>query len=291
MPTPILDTHQHLIYPERSAYAWTDGVPALAGRAFRLDDYAAAAAGTGITAAVFMETAPDDWAAENGWAGPLVDDAASPTVGLISGCRPEADGFPAWLDRCVADGRVVGLRRICHVEPDDFSTPARFRENVRRVGAAGLTFDLCFLARQLRAAADLAAACPGVSFVLDHCGVPDVAGGQLDPWRADLARLAELPNVCCKLSGLLAYARPGRATFDAVRPFAEHAIATFGPARMVWGGDWPVVNLTSSLAAWVDVTRRLLDPYTAAERAAVLFDNAVRVYGLAGRLRSESRAS
>jgi predicted TIM-barrel fold metal-dependent hydrolase len=277
---PILDVHQHLICPGESRYAWTDSLPALAGKTFGIAEYVAAAAGTGITQALFMETAPDDWAAENGWVTPHVGRAGSPTVGIVSNGRPESDAFPAWLDRCRANPAIVGFRRICHPEPDELSQSATFRENVRRIGRAGLTFDLCFLPRQLLVARELAMACPDVRCILDHCGIPNIADGQLDPWRADLARLAELPNVWCKLSGLLAYCRPDRATLDAVRPFAQLAIATFGPRRMVWGSDWPVVNLTSDLRTWVDVTRQLLTGHSEAEQRAMLFDNAVEVYGL-----------
>jgi predicted TIM-barrel fold metal-dependent hydrolase len=279
---PILDTHQHLIYPEHSAYGWTAGLPALAERAFRLEDYLHACSGAGITYAIFMETSPDKWSEERQWIAPLIGQPGSPTIGMISSCRPEADGFERWLDG-LRDDRIVGLRRICHVEADEFSQQARFIENLRRLAERQLTFDLCFQARQLPMAFKLVASCPAVTFILDHCGVPNVAGGELDPWREHIRALATLPNVNCKISGVLAYCKPGRATIDAVQPFVHHVIDCFGPDRLVWGSDWPVVNLTSDLANWVRITRALLADLSLTQQRSILFENATLIYGLRNR--------
>ncbi len=103
---------------------------------------------------------------------------------------------------------------------------ALFR-NVRRAGSLDLTFDLCFLARQLGIAQELPRKCPDTQFVLDHCGVPDIAGGIVESWRAAIRDLAGLPNVACKISGVLAYCSPENATVEAVRPWVEHCIESF----------------------------------------------------------------
>ncbi len=208
---PLIDTHQHLVYPDVAGYGWTVGIPALSGRAFTVEDYRALTAGLGIGGTLFMETAVDDGdiRAETAHVARLAKDPANGIRGLIVTARPEMDeGFAAWIEEAKAMG-AVGVRRVLHVVDDGMSTSDTFRANVRRIGAAGLVFDMCFLARQLPLARALAAACPDTRFVLDHCGVPDIAGGGLDPWRAEIRALAELPNVSCKLSGLLAYCAPG----------------------------------------------------------------------------------
>jgi L-fuconolactonase len=145
----------------------------------------------------------------------------------------------------------------------------------------GLVFDACVTHAQLPALTDLVARCDAVTFVLDHLGKPDVAGGRLDPWRADLARLAKLPNVACKLSGLATEADPRGWTPADLRPYLDHALACFGPQRCLVGSDWPVATLATTYDRWFDVVLDCLDDLGFEERRAVLSDNAVRVYGLA----------
>lgn len=279
---PLIDTHQHLVYPDVAGYGWTAGIPALSGRAFTVADYQALTEGLGIGGTLFMETAVDDGdiRAETMHVAGLAKDPANGIRGLIVTARPETDeGFAAWIDEAKAMG-AVGVRRVLHVVDDEMSTSDTFRANVRRIGAAGLVFDMCFLARQLPLARALAEACPDTRFVLDHCGVPDIAGGGLDPWRAEIQALAALPNVVCKLSGLLAYCAPGNATYEAIEPYVAHAIDTFGPGRMLWGSDWPVVDLANGLPDWIAVTRRILDSLSVDEARAVASGTATRVYGL-----------
>jgi predicted TIM-barrel fold metal-dependent hydrolase len=174
--------------------------------------------------------------------------------------------------------------------PDELSQHPRFAENVRRLEQYGLTFDLCFLARQLPLAVSLARRCPGVQFILDHCGVPDITGGALDPWRKNIRTLADLPNVACKISGVLAYCSPGEATAESVRPYVDHCLDYFGWDRVVWGGDWPVCNMTSDLKTWVDASRELVAGADPRDQQKLFSKNAERIYGLAGEVPTSADA-
>ena len=221
MSIPIIDTHQHLIYPDQWPYSWTGGIPQLAGKAFRYADYQQAIVGMGIAKTIFMETSPDDphFHAETKFVYELAAQPGSMIAGVIANCRPEEKGgFERYLES-IRHAKLVGLRRILHVVPDELSRQPQFAENVRHAGKLGLTFDLCFLARQLPIALELVRKCPEVQFILDHCGVPDVAAQAPDPWRSYISVLAALPNVACKISGVLAYTAPGKTTSAAVRPF------------------------------------------------------------------------
>jgi predicted TIM-barrel fold metal-dependent hydrolase len=281
---PILDTHQHLIYPDRHSYSWTAGIPQLAGKAFRYDDYLQAIEGTGITETVFMETGTDDphWQEETRFVHSLANTPGSLIRGIIGSCRPEqGSGFEAYVES-VLSPRLVGFRRILHVEPDELSQRPAFAANVRLLEKYKLTFDLCVLARQIPLATALAGKCPGVQFILDHCGVPDVASGQLDPWRRHIREIACLPNVACKISGVIAYCAPGRVTLEAVRPYVEHCLEQFGWDRVVWGSDWPVCTTTADLRTWVAVTERLIATAEEHDRRKLLHDNAVRIYKVKG---------
>lgn len=278
---PLLDTHQHLVYPDRQRYAWMAGAPALAGRAFTLDDYRVLTSGMGVRGSLFMEVDVDDWRDEAAMVAALAGEAGSGILGAIAACRPEDDdGFEAWLDEAAELG-VVGFRRILHETTDDVSQGATFRANVRRIGARGLTFDMCFLARQLGIARELAIACEDTQFVLDHCGVPDIAGGVWEPWHRGIVAMAEMPNVVAKLSGVFAYVKPGAANLATVRPWVDAVIEAFGPERCLWGSDWPVVNVKGGdLPTWIAAFRSILADFSADEQEAMAFRTAERVYGV-----------
>jgi len=271
----LIDTHLHLIYRGQAGYGWTSGVPALASGDFTIQD-ARAGYGGRVAGTIHMEAGVDDadYQTEARFIAGMIRDGD--LLGQIASCRPETDaGFAAWLEQADALG-VVGYRRILHAVPDDLSLSETFQTNIRRIGAAGRPFDMCFAARQLPLALMLARACPDVTFVLDHCGVPDIAGGGLDPWRADMAALATCPNVTVKLSGITAYAGGAQG----IDPYIDHVLATFGPARMVWGSDWPVVRLGSDLPGWLDITLAVLARLGADEQAQIGHRNAERIWGV-----------
>ena len=275
---PLVDTHQHLWDLNRFPYSWTNGIPAL-HRSFLLDDYASAAAGLGIAKTVFVECDVDEphLLAEARHLQALAE--RHPLIaGIVASGRPERDGFRSHLEELAKLPKVRGVRRVLHTQPDALSAEPRFAENLRLLPEFGFTFDLCVLARQLPAGIDLVRRCPQVTFILDHCGVPDVKGRALDPWREHIRTLAALPNVACKLSGLIAYADPVRWTADDLRPWVEHVLECFGWDRVVWGGDWPVCTLAAPLARWVEATRWLARGATAVQRAQLFHRNAERIY-------------
>jgi predicted TIM-barrel fold metal-dependent hydrolase len=278
---PLFDTHQHLIYRHVDDYAWTAGIPALQDKSFTFGNYQCLTQGLSICGTLFMESGADEsgFREEARHVSNLARDPTSLIKGLIVNCRPEAvQGFEAWLEEARGLG-ALGFRRILHVVDDEVSRTVTFRANVRRIGAAGLTFDMCFLARQLPIACELAMACDNTRLILDHCGVPDIAGGGLAPWRDLIRRLAAFPNVICKLSGVLAYCAPGQATYEAILPYVDHVLECFGPVRMVWGSDWPVVNMANGLPDWIAVTRRILAQLSETEAELIAHRNAPAIYG------------
>jgi len=276
----LLDTHQHLVYREKASYGWTKDIPPLAEGNFTLDDYKTLTEGLGIGGTLFMETGVDDpdYQQETRFVKSLADNSDNGMIGLISSIRPESDeAFETWLEETIEMG-VVGYRRILHVMPDDTSQSDIFRNNVRKIGVSGKTFDICFLPGQLPVAFELAKACENTKLILNHCGVPDIAGNGLDPWRQDIKALAQIPNVICKLSGLMAYCAPGTSSLETIEPFVDHVLNCFGPNRMVWGSDWPVVNLAKGLPEWIAVTRKILGKLSADEASSIAYGTAQIVY-------------
>ncbi len=277
----MIDTHQHLIHPDRFRYPWIGDVPALLGKNFRLQEYRQAAQGGGIVGTVFMEAdvAEEQALEEALFFCQLASDPGSGILGVIAACRPEFDGFGGHLD-ALPRPMVKGVRRILHNQHDDLSRSALFRKNVASLHGRDLTFDMCFLARQLPLAIELADACPGTKLMLDHCGVPDIAGGGFERWAEDIGELARRPHVFCKLSGLVTCTTGESVDTDLFRPWIAHVMQCFGVERLVWGGDWPVCQLTSTLPDWLRISREISEEWTESEKEQVFSSNALSFYSL-----------
>ena len=278
----MIDTHIHLLEPDRFTYEWTKGFPALTGR-FDLSDYQKASADTGIQAGVFMEVDCEESADEARYFCSLAEQPGCLIQAVVAAARPESPDFERNLE-AMAHPRLTGIRRVLHTHPDELSQSSLFRENVSHLGALGLSFDLCVLQRQLPLALDLVRACPQTTFILDHCGVPEIssndapAGAGFLAWKKSIRALAAEPNVNGKISGITAYAPEPLRNAEGLRPYIETMLEAFGPARLVWGGDWPLVNLGDGLLAWSNITRDLLSELTPDERTLILSTNAKKIY-------------
>ncbi len=277
----VVDTHQHLWDLDLFRYSWLQNVPAL-NRSFRMSDYLEATKGLEVVKSVHLEADVDApyMLAETQHLLKLCDEPGNPLVGIVACARPENDDFHAYIARIAGHPRLKGIRRVLHTQPDDLGADPTFVANVGSLADYGLSFDICTLARQLPVAIRLASRCPDVTFILDHCGVPQVKEKILDPWRAHITELAKYANVFCKISGLVAYADPVAWTADDLRPYIEHVIRCFGFDRVLFGSDWPVCTLSASLARWVETLCAITDAYGDENQRKLFYDNAVRVYRL-----------
>jgi len=176
---------------------------------------------------------------------------------------------------------VKGVRRLLQAEPDDaFALRPDFVRGVRALADYDFSFDICIFHRQLPAVIELVRRCPEVRFILDHLGKPDIKAGLRDPWQAHIRALAALPNVVCKISGMVTEADHARWTVDDLRPFFETVYDAFGPDRVMFGGDWPVVLLASSYKRWVETVDALTQGLSEDDRRKLWAENARRVYRL-----------
>ena len=276
----LLDTHQHLIYRDEATYSWTENISPLAESNFTLDDYKNLTNNLGVSGTLFMEAGADDgdYKKETKFIKTLSNNPENNMMSLIASIRPEEEkDFDSWLNETLEMG-VVGYRRVLHVMPNELSQSETFRSNIRKIGDAGKTFDLCFLPSQLSVAKELAEKCDNTSLILNHCGVPAIANNELDPWRQDIEALSKVPNVICKLSGLMAYCAPGTSSYETIEPYVDHILKCFEPNRMVWGSDWPVVNLGKGLPEWIEVTRKILSKLSLDEAEAIANRTAQKTY-------------
>ncbi|MBV8064695.1 MAG: amidohydrolase family protein [Actinobacteria bacterium] len=269
----LLDAHLHLWDPWERHHDWLDDVPELRRR-FVPEDVDAGS--YELAGAIFVQADCRDGEAleEVRW----VQDVGPPLVHGIVAYAPVhlgADAAPQ-LEILAGEPLVVGVRRLLQGGTDAAILGRGLREGVSLLADLELTFDICVRHDQLAAAAELVAACPRTSFVLDHLGKPPVATGALDPWRTDIARLASFENVTCKLSGLGTEAATGWTSAD-VRPYLEHAIDVFGPARCMIGSDWPLMTLAGTMEQWFDAVSEVL---TDEDRHAVLCGTVCAFYGV-----------
>jgi predicted TIM-barrel fold metal-dependent hydrolase len=280
-PMQIIDTHQHLWDLDLFRYSWLDSFPQL-NRSFRMTDYREAASGLEVVKSVHLEADVDEpyMLDETRHLLALAEQPDNPLEGVVACGRPESENFRSYLDKITGHRKLKGIRRVLHTQPDEVGRGSTFVKNIAALSEYGLSFDICVLARQLPITIDLVKRCPNTTFVLDHCGVPRVKERDLDPWRAHIAEIATIPNVVCKISGLVAYADPKNWTVVDLQPFVEHVIASFGWDRVLFGSDWPVCTLSASFAQWVDALKSITQPAGESNQRKLFHDNAMRVYHL-----------
>lgn len=277
----VIDTHQHLWEIDRLSYSWCGSNPTL-NRSFTVEDYEQAADGLGIERTIFVEADVDEpfLLDETEYVVSLASEnkGSRPIAGMVARVRPESPHFAKDLESISQHELVRGVRRILHTEPDDLSTSPLFRDNVRSLSDYNLSFDICVLSRQLPHAISLVDDCPQVSFILDHVGNPLLHEHRIDKWRDDLRELSLRPNVVCKISGIVTRADHTSWTEDDLRPAVEYAIDCFGWDRVLFGSDWPVCLLASSLRRWVEALTQITSGCGQENQEKLFFTNASRVY-------------
>ena len=277
----IVDAHVHLYDPEVVRYGWMRGKPALAGP-HGLAELNAARGAVEVRGVVWIEVGadPGQHREEARWIARLAD--ADPQIAGMVAHAPLERGAAAAaeIERLLEHGQLRGIRRLLQDEPDDaFCLRPAFIEGVRLLARHDLSFDICVYHRQLAGALELARRCPEVRFVLDHIGKPGIRDGLMAPWRAPITELAALPNVWCKISGLITEA--GRDwTRAELRPYLDHALEAFGFGRVMFGSDWPVSEQTHRYEAWVETVDRALGGASEDERRKLFRDNAIAFYRL-----------
>ncbi len=199
-------------------------------------------------------------------------------VGWVDLLSPQ---LPAQLAEIARHPRLVGIRHVVQDEPDDnFMLRPDFQRAIAQLADFGLTYDVLVYPRQLPAAVKLVEAFPRQPFVLDHIAKPLIAEGKLEPWETDLRALANLPNICCKLSGMVTEARWKAWQPGDFRRYLDIVFEAFGPARLMIGSDWPVCTLSADYATAMGIVTDFVQPLSPSEQAGILGGNCARFYGL-----------
>jgi L-fuconolactonase len=287
-PAGTVDAHQHFWDLAAHAQPWLE----LPGHEPLLRNFAEAdlrplADAAGVAATVVVQTVTEARETPELLAIAAASDLVAGVVGWTDLEAPQVGDALAGLRELPGGDKLGGIRHPVLIESDPgwLRRPAVLA-GLAAVAAAGLCYDIVVSADLLPAATDAVAACPGLSFVLDHLGNPQIASRPDDAWTSDVRALAALPNTVCKLSGILgeppadgARGAAGRSIGHLV-PYYETVLTAFGPDRMMFGSDWPVCTMSASYQQVVDAALELTNGLSPAERTAIFGGTARRVYGL-----------
>lgn len=292
MDEPIIDSHHHLWRLEATPWLQGSPVPRIFGaydairRDYLLDEFHAETAPCGVVGSVHVQAnvAAGAELAEVAWVAGLPRGPAAIT-GFADLAAP---GLAALLDAQMTAGPMRAIRQQLHwharpeyrfaTRPDAFDEPA-WRGGLGELAPRGLAFELQVFPDQMKPAAALLDAFPETRFILLHAGMlEDRSAAGWAEWRAGMRALAARPNCLVKISGLGTFLR--RCEASLWRPVVEETVALFGPARCLFGSNFPIEKLWTSYAALVAVMRECLRHLAPHERRAILHDNAARTYAL-----------
>ena len=294
----FVDTHVHLWHADNLPPWLSDAALASIAVTRSIFDHATAA-GEGLSKAVYMEVDvdPKDRDAEAQSVVALCRDPKNVLAGAVIGA-PIVDGtvaeFEKYVRRWAAEPAVKGVRQVLHIQPKGTCLLPAVVAKARLCAELGLVFELCMRCDELEDAAELARQIPEGRFVVDHCGghhqlTAEAAPEKRRAWEAGITSLAKMPNVWCKLSGLLGAqgGNKGSGSGAAASWSADEQLVTMGycfkafaPNRLIFGGDWPVSTLTAPLRDNIKCWMRLIETEDNQVRAMVLRENAEEVYRL-----------
>lgn len=282
IPFPIVDTHLHLWDPGNLRYPWLDG-NALLNKPYLLADYRRACGPVQVEKMVFLQCECDfsQFQQEADWVTSLAQQ--DPRIAGIVPWAPleKGDAARPALEKLAENPLIKGARRIIQFEPDiEFCLQPNFVKGVQALAAYNFSFDICIFHPQLANTIKMVQQCPNVKFILDHIGKPDIKNHLLDPWRAEIKQLASLPNVWCKVSGLVTEADHQQWTKEDLKPYIDHVIASFGFDRVMYGGDWPVAYQATEYPRWVETLEWAVRGCSETELRKLFHDNAVGFYKL-----------
>ena len=269
----MIDAHQHIWAFGRHGCTWPTAAEEPIFRDYSLDDFRREALPHGVTATVLVQSQEDD--RDTGW---LLDVAAGDdtVAGVVGWADLTAPSAPQRVAELALRPKLVGLRPMVQDRASDWYDDPALQPAFRAMADNGLALDALVRVRHLPSLERLPERNPKLPIVIDHAAKPaiDRANGFAE-WREAIAPLAERPKVACKLSGLLTEC--GTAPPQAIEPYVDAILGLFGPERVMWGSDWPVLELVSNYGDWLAMARRMV-PEGAHE--AVFGGTAARLYGL-----------
>lgn len=282
----ICDTHQHLWDLSKFKLPWLkgDGVESLR-HSFLMSDYLKLLGPHKVTKTVYMEVnvAEEQQTAEAEYVLDLCGKKDNPMCGAIIGGSPQSANFAKYMEPFATNNRINGVRTVLHDpdRPKGMCLEKTFVDNVKRLGDMGKSFDLCMRPDEIGDGAKLGELCPKTTLVVDHCGnMPAQSDDKAlrEAWMKGMKAAAARSNTFCKISGIVATAKPNAWKPSDLAEVIFLCIDIFGIDRCFFGGDWPVCTLTAPLADWIAALKEIVKDKPLDWQKKLFHDNAVRVY-------------
>jgi L-fuconolactonase len=273
-----IDAHQHFWIYNPAEYDWIDDSMAALRRDFLPPDLHPELEGSDLQGSVAVQARQS--LEETRWLLELAD--SSPWIlGVVGWVDLRSPDVRSQLKVLARNPKLVGVRHIVQSEPDDqFLLQPDFLRGISALEEFDLAYDILIYTKHLPVAADFVRRFPRQRFVLDHLAKPPIKSGDIDLWAPQIRRLAEFPNLFCKLSGLVTEADWQHWEAEQIIPFLDVAFEAFGPDRLMIGSDWPVCLVATSYARWAAVVKNYLLEQTPECREGVLGGNAQRFWRL-----------
>ena len=273
-----VDAHQHFWRVSRGDYDWMspEDYPSLC-RDYLPDDLAPLLAAARIDRTVIIQAA--ETVAETEFMLSLAE--VTPFIGAVVGwvdfASPDA---PATIERLARNPRLAGLRPMLQDLPDpNWILRDDVQPSIRATAAHGLRFDALIKPPQLPAIRRILELYPDLPVVIDHGAKPRIADREIEEWAGHIRAIARDSKAVCKLSGIATEAEPGW-TVETMRPYVDILLESFGPSRLMFASDWPVLTLNGDYLGWLAATEALTAHLTGAEKADIYGGTATRFYGL-----------
>ena len=279
----VVDAHHHFWDPALRDYPWMGEELAAIRRHFGPRELAPLLVANGVDRTVLVQTISSLEETQEFLATAARTEFIAGVVGWVDLTDPSVGDTLSELRMGIGGNKLVGVRHQVHDEVDErWLLRDDVLRGIRAVGDAGLVYDLLVRTREVPAALAVARRFPDIRFVIDHMAKPHIKAGPRDPeWEQAMAGFSDLPNVTCKVSGLVTEANWKGWTPDELAPYVRRAIGWFGPERCMFGSDWPVCLLAATYEQVLEATRYSLRELNRAEIEGVFGGNAIRVYGLA----------
>ncbi|MCC0043533.1 MAG: amidohydrolase family protein [Brucellaceae bacterium] len=274
-----IDSHQHFWKLDRGDYGWLTPDLAPLYRDFLPADLKPLLDAAGIDGTVVVQAA--DTEAETEYLLGLAD-THDWILGVVGWVDLEAPAAPSSIARLANHPKLVGLRpMIQDIADDAWMLRDALRPAIDAMVAHRLTFDALVMPRHLGHLKTFLTRYPALTVVIDHCAKPEIRNGAFEPWATDITELSRFPNTFCKLSGLATEASEDWAP-EELKPYIGHTLEAFGADRVMFGSDWPVVNLASSYDQWHEIARSLWTSTPAQDQHALYSKAALAAYARIG---------
>jgi len=276
----LIDSHQHFWQIGKHGHEWPTPDLAPIYSDFGVDDLLQESSATNLIGSVVVQSQPSD--DDTDWLLHLASQHDS-IKGVVGWVDFEAHNVTSRLSQLARHPKFKGVRPMLqNLSDDNFILRDSVLSALNAVVELNLRLDALVFTRHLATIAVLAHRWPLLQIVIDHAAKPPIAQRNAQAtlqWQIAIARVAEFPNVHCKLSGLFTEMEAEQSRDEAI-PYVEQVLKMFGADRVMWGSDWPVLKLRNSYLQWHDWVMRRIAHLDASQQVAIMGGNATRFYGL-----------